>query len=231
MADKNAATPEALPALLLALSFTTGLVDAISVLGLGRVFTANMTGNVVFLGFAAAGVPGFRWPYFIVAIAAFLIGAVAAGRIGQAHAARPLALWLRRSAWFEASLMALAALVSLGFAAEPQDPAWKAYAMIMLTGIAMGFRNGTVRQLKVADLTTTVLTLTITGIGADSALAGGQNTNLPRRLAAVGAMFIGAMLGAYLVMQQGLTVALLITAILPILATYAFVRPGLVLNP
>ena len=46
-----------LPGLLLLLSATTGLVDAVSVLGLGKVFTANMTGNVVFLGFAAAQTP------------------------------------------------------------------------------------------------------------------------------------------------------------------------------
>lgn len=225
MAETKTAEPEALPALLLALSFTTGLVDAISVLGLGRVFTANMTGNVVFLGFAVAGAPGFFWPYFVVAIASFLIGAVAAGRIGHAHSNKPLQIWLRRSAWFEATLLCIAALVSIGFVAEHQAPAWKAYAMIILTGIAMGFRNGTIRQLKVADLTTTVLTLTLTGIGADSALAGGHNTNLGRRLAAVGAMFAGAIAGACLVMGQGLTVALLIASALPILATYYFVRP------
>ena len=51
--------PDPLPWVLSVLTVTTGLVDAVSVLGLGRVFTANMTGNVVFLGFAAAGVPGF----------------------------------------------------------------------------------------------------------------------------------------------------------------------------
>jgi uncharacterized membrane protein YoaK (UPF0700 family) len=57
-ADKTVHSP--LPWLLLLLSMTTGLVDAISVLGLGKVFTANMTGNIVFLGFAAAGTSGFQ---------------------------------------------------------------------------------------------------------------------------------------------------------------------------
>ena len=48
---------------LLVLTFTTGLVDAVSYLALGRVFTANMTGNVVLLGFGIAGsggLPGGR---------------------------------------------------------------------------------------------------------------------------------------------------------------------------
>jgi Protein of unknown function (DUF1275) len=49
--------------LLLALSLltvVTGLVDAACYLGLGRVFTANMTGNVVLLAFGAAGRRGCR---------------------------------------------------------------------------------------------------------------------------------------------------------------------------
>lgn len=68
--------------------------------------------------------------------------------------------------------------------------------MIVLTAIAMGLRNATVRKLAVADMTTTVLTLTLTGIAADSSLAGGTNPRWARRLASVIAMFAGAALGA-----------------------------------
>lgn len=52
----------------------------------------------------------------------------------------------------------------------------------------MGFRNATIRQLKVPDLTTTVLTLTITGIAANSSLAGGANPNWARRIGSVAAI-------------------------------------------
>src|SRR2546425_13218243 len=72
--------PASLPLLLLALTVTTGLIDAVSVLGLGRVFTANMTGNGVFLGFALARVPGFSVGRSLAALAAFLAGAVIGGR-------------------------------------------------------------------------------------------------------------------------------------------------------
>ena len=51
-----------LPALLLILTAVSGVVDAVSILSLGRVFVANMTGNVVFVGFAIAGAPGSRCP-------------------------------------------------------------------------------------------------------------------------------------------------------------------------
>src|SRR2546425_2281528 len=70
--------------LLLALTIVTGLVDAASYLALGHVFTANMTGNVVFLGFAVAGTPGLSMGRSGAALAAFLVGAV----IGSRMAAR-----------------------------------------------------------------------------------------------------------------------------------------------
>jgi uncharacterized membrane protein YoaK (UPF0700 family) len=100
---------------LLALTFTTGLVDGVSYLGLGHVFSANMTGNVVLLGFGIAG--GYRLPVL-------------------------------------APIVALLAL-------------------------AMGVRNATVRKIAVPDLTTTVLTMTLTGLAADSRLAGGDGRGNP----------------------------------------------------
>ncbi|MFZ5794917.1 MAG: YoaK family protein, partial [Pseudomonadota bacterium] len=86
MATPTPPQPALLPPLLLLLSFTTGLVDATSVLGLGKVFTANMTGNIVFLGFAAAGTPGFTVAPYLIAIATFMLGAFLAGRTGRFHA-------------------------------------------------------------------------------------------------------------------------------------------------
>jgi uncharacterized membrane protein YoaK (UPF0700 family) len=75
-----------LPIVLVVLTVTTGLVDAVSVLGLGRVFTANMTGNVVFWGFGVAGAPGFSIARCATALAGFLAGAALGGRIGVAGA-------------------------------------------------------------------------------------------------------------------------------------------------
>src|SRR2546428_12885891 len=84
-----------LPALLLVLTGVTGLVDAVSYLKLGHVFVANMTGNVVFLGFAVADAADFSIPASVLAIAAFLAGALAGGRIGSSagqHRARLLTI-------------------------------------------------------------------------------------------------------------------------------------------
>lgn len=206
--EKPAASP--LPWLLLLLSVTTGLVDAISVLGLGKVFTANMTGNVVFLGFAASGAPGFKIAPYVFAIAFFMAGALIAGRIGKHHAGLPLRRWLLIAASTEATLLWIAAGVAVGFDVAAQSPGSSVYIIIALTGLAMGFRNATIRQLKVPDLTTTVLTLTITGLAADSTVAGGSNPNWARRIGSVAAIFLGAAIGAYLVTHGGLVAPLIL---------------------
>src|SRR3954469_13580612 len=146
--DANPSFDPRVPLLLL-LSVTTGLVDAASVLGLGKVFTANMTGNVVFLGFAAAGVAGFRVAPFLVAIGSFMIGALIAGRIGKAHIGASERRWLLVSAVVETVLLWIGAVVALGFNVPDQAPERQLFAIIALTGIAMGYRNGTIRQLKV----------------------------------------------------------------------------------
>jgi len=208
----DAPRPSPLPWLLLLLSLTTGLVDAVSVLGLGKVFTANMTGNIVFLGFALAGTPGFTVAPGLVALVTFMAGALVAGRLGKSMGGRPLRRWLLTAAFFEAALLWGAAAIALRFDVADQDPHWALYAIIAATAVAMGFRNATIRQLKVPDLTTTVLTLTITGIAADSSLAGGGNPNLGRRIGSVAAILGGAVLGALLVVRTGSLVIPLILA-------------------
>jgi uncharacterized membrane protein YoaK (UPF0700 family) len=210
--------------LLLLLSVTTGLVDAASVLGLGKVFTANMTGNVVFLGFAASGIPGFKVVPFVVAIASFMVGALIAGRTGKAQAGQPERRWLLISATLETVLLWIAAVLALSFDVASQTPETLLYAIIALTGIAMGYRNATIRQLKVPDLTTTVLTLTITGLSADSSAAGGGNPNWRRRIAAVFAIFAGAALGAYLLQNVGLAAPLALAGLIVLISTLACTR-------
>ena len=89
--------------------------------------------------------------------------------------------------------------------------------MIVVLAIAMGIQNAGVRKLAVPDLTTTVLTMTITGIAADSSLAGGPGSGSGRRLTAIGAMLVGAVIGAALVLNgrnvYPLVIALIVTGV------------------
>jgi len=98
----------------------------------------------------------------------------------------------------EAGLIFAAALAAWGYQSEPFVASGRAYLLIALTAIAMGMRNATVRRLGMADLTTTVLTMTLTGLGADSRLAGGTDMRWQRRVASVAALLAGAALGALL---------------------------------
>ena len=92
--------------------------------------------------------------------------------------------------------------------------------MIAFTAIAMGMRNAAVRKLAVPDLTTTVLTLTITGLAADSSLARGTNPRLQRRIAAVVAMFAGAALGS-ITLRHSVFMALVFSVVLSSLCSLA----------
>lgn len=217
-------TPAPLLRLLLLLSATTGMLDAASILCLAKVFTANMTGNVVFLAFAVAGAPGFSPLPFIVALAAFIVGATVAGRIWRIRGSHLLRNWLMISAGIETVLLLLGALAASGFDVTRGEPVWQLATILALVSAAMGFRNAVVRQLKVPDLTTTVLTLTITGIASDSRLAAGPATNLPTRLGAVLAIFGGAVVGALLVLHAGLAPTLVVTAALVMVGTLVFAR-------
>lgn len=213
--------------LMILLSAVTGLVDAVSVLGLGKVFTANMTGNVVFLGFAIVGVPGFDWTLYVTGLVCFAIGAALAGRLGKACAGKGRRRWLIRAALVETGLLWISAGFAVGM--RPISPGaeafpWAGYVVIALSAVAMGSRNATARQLKVPDLTTTVLTLTITGLASDSRLGGGGSPNLARRVAAVLAILFGAMLGAAMLITWGLVPPLLLSGTCVLAATLWLAR-------
>jgi uncharacterized membrane protein YoaK (UPF0700 family) len=184
-----------LPSMLVSLTVLTGLVDAVSYIKLGHVFVANMTGNVVFLGFAIAGAKGLSIVASLVALGSFLVGAFAGGRLGALTGAHRGRL-LRTAVVVEVMLVAAALLAAL----LGNDPVSKAtqYTLIPLLALAMGVQNASVRRLGVPDLTTTVLTLTLTGLAADSSAAGGGGAKLGRRLVAVTAMFLGALVGGLL---------------------------------
>jgi uncharacterized membrane protein YoaK (UPF0700 family) len=204
---------------LLVLTFTTGLVDAVSYLGLGRVFTANMTGNVVMLGFGIAGSGGLPVVSPLVSLAAFLLGSgcggVLARRIGERrpeHIARALAI--------EVALIALTAALAAAF--DIRVNAFSGDALVALLGFAMGVRNATVRRLAVPDLTTTVLTMTLTSLAAESRPAGASGDGTVRKLGAVVAMLSGALAGA-LLLKSSVTLPLVAAAALALLTWLVYV--------
>ncbi|MER7670132.1 YoaK family protein [Kitasatospora sp. NPDC096128] len=195
---------------LFGLTLVSGLIDAVSYLGLGHVFTANMTGNVVVIAFALAGAPGFSVAGSLTSLAAFLLGAGLAGRLATRQTAVRSPARLRAAFLLEAVLHATAAVVL--FVRSPEGAAQ--YPVIALLALAMGIRNATVRSLGIPDLTTTVLTLTLTGLAADSRLAGGTAPRRRRKVLSVATMLAGAAPGAVLVLHGQIAWALAASAVL-----------------
>ncbi|HUN32188.1 MAG TPA: YoaK family protein [Trebonia sp.] len=224
-----------LPELLLALTIVTGLVDAVSILALGRVFVANMTGNVVFVGFAIVGAPGFSLSASLFALAGFLVGAVLGGTVAT-RLGHDRAEHLRAVAAAELLLVAVALVVAATSGAPSvshgtlhlpgasgatalafSGPVADVLALLLAT--AMGVQNAAARKLSVPDLTTTVLTMTLTGIGADAKAGHRGQLVFGRRLVVVATMLGGGILGAWLVLQVSPVAALALAAFVLLVTT------------
>jgi uncharacterized membrane protein YoaK (UPF0700 family) len=191
--------------MMVALTLLTGLVDAVSYLKLGHVFVANMTGNVVFLGFALAGAGGLSVAASLIALGSFLIGAFAGGRLGLRNAAHRGRL-LRSATAAQATLI-LIALVAAVLAGEPLGQAIR-YALIVVLALAMGVQNAAAQRLAVPELTTTVLTRTLTGLASEGGVGGGAGAHAGRRSVAVAAMLLGAVAGGLLALHVSVAATL-----------------------
>ena len=200
-----------LPGLLLALTMITGVVDAISYLKLGHVFVANMTGNIAFLGFAVADAKEFSIAASLTATIAFLTGALAGGRLGTvlgSHRGHLLVF----SIFIETAI--IGAALCAWILSDDSDGETMRYLLIVVLALAMGLQNATALRIGVPDLTTTVLTQTLTGLAADSKLVGGNNPRPVRRLAATFTMFLGAGMGTFVIFHFSLGAVLALVLML-----------------
>lgn len=180
---------------LLLLTFATGLVDAISVLLLGRVFVANMTGNAIFLGFVFVPRTGFDLTGAAVAVGGFLAGVILGGRLVRRFGHRPR-MWVTTALAVEVALLVVLAALTGAQVLRYADNT----KLILTAGLAVAFglQNSTARQFGIQELYTTVLTSTIVGIGVDSRLAGGTGRRAKLRYGVVATMIAGAVVGATL---------------------------------
>ncbi len=182
---------------LFALTVATGVVDAVSYLALDHVFTGNMTGNVLFVGFGLAGSGSVPLLNNAIALAGFLAGAILAGRVvrGRTHVTRlPTAHLLLLASTAAATLILGLVWLLLG---TPMG-GW----LLGLTAVlaaSMGMQAVAARGAGITDVTTVVITSTLVNFAMDSPLAGGTGDKWVRRAGAVVSMGAGGALGARLV--------------------------------
>jgi uncharacterized membrane protein YoaK (UPF0700 family) len=196
--------------MMMVLTFVTGVVDAVGFLGLDRVFVGNMTGNIVVLGMAVAGADDLPVVGPAIALGTFTAGAFIGGMV----------LRSRRKVWSGGVSMLLgggaAVLGVLGLAFVV--PGWAESPALELvassaTAAAMGVQAAVARSLAVADVTTVVVTSTLTSLASESLVSGGVKGLWNRRFAAIAIIFAGALAGA-LLLRFGVAVPLFAAALL-----------------
>ncbi len=204
---------------LLALTFVTGIVDAVCFVGLGSVFAAMQTGNVVFLGLGIGGAPGAELLAPVVALGAFLAGGLGAALLARPE--RPGPAGLRFALAVEVALLGSAALLAALLDVEPKQTA--AYVLIAMLSLAMGLRNTVARQAGDPSLATTVLTLTLTAFTAHTPTGFASQAELAVRIAAILAILAGAACGVLLLKAS---LALAIAAAAAIVLALALIQAG-----
>ncbi|MEZ0365596.1 YoaK family protein [Mycobacterium sp. pUA109] len=182
-------------AALLLLTVATGLIDAISVLVLGHVFVANMTGNAIFVGFLFVPGTGIDWTGAAVSFGGFVTGAIVGGRFVRWLGHR-IRVWLTVALGTEIVVLAVLSILAGTGVLHYHD---SSKLIVIASGaLAFGLQNSTARQFGIQELYTTVLTSTIVGLGVDSRLAGGTGKREKLRYSVVAAMVGGAVVGATL---------------------------------
>lgn len=198
-----------LVAALVALTFATGLIDAVSFLALGQVFTANMTGNVALLGFASFSTE-LSVPRSLTALALFVAGAMLGGKLAARMAEKPRTRWIATAFACEALLVFACAAIAWGERSPIVDDR-RAYLLIALLALAMGLRNATVRKIGIRDLATTVLTSSLSDLGMGLATRDGE-FSWKRAAVSTVVMLLGATAGA-LMLRASVSLPLLASAL------------------
>jgi uncharacterized membrane protein YoaK (UPF0700 family) len=190
------------------ISSTCGLVDAVCFLALGGVFAEMMTGNLLLIALSiGTGRAAGESARYIPAIVAFSLGALLGGRLLRG----PQKLQERRIG-FAVEWVLIVAATALTWVSEPNAHNLAGNVVVAMLALAMGIQNAMVRVHGVPDLATNVMTVTFTGILADSTPAGGTNPNWRRRVASVGLFVASAALGG-LLLRFGTVWPLVLTSI------------------
>lgn len=200
---------------LLLLTAVSGLVDAVSYLTLGHVFVANLTGNIVFVGFTLAGASGFSLASSVVAVAGFFIGAVVAGRVTRRWQLEKAEL-LRATIAIELFLVIIAFATALGISTTQGMPS---YTTVALMATAMGIQSATTSRLQIPGFNSTVvLTTMLSTLAVASRLAGGTGADNGRRMLAIASMLLGGFFGALLALKVSRPAPLVVAALVLLIA-------------
>ena len=198
------------------LTVSSGAVDAISFLALGKVFSAFMTGNIAFLGLRVARAPAPGAVSILVSMAAFAVGVYVSTRLTPYETC---GIWSRRvTVALGVSLIAHALFLDVWFATHGQPSVDIAHVLLGLWGFAMGIQSAAVRRLHVDGVFTTAATATVIFLVGD--LVNWRATVAERRrlTGVLVSLFVGATAGGLLLVH-----AQIYAPVLPFVITVAVV--------
>ncbi|HLG73858.1 MAG TPA: YoaK family protein [Chloroflexota bacterium] len=212
--------------LLIALTFASGAVDATSYLGLGRVFTANMTGNFVLFGLGVARVQGLEVLRSGMAFVGYVAGVAVSARVLGRGGAKDV--WAARVTVVLALETAMLGALTAGWLATGAAPVrpWLE-VLIVCSGMAMGMQSSAAQRLAVPSVSTTYVTGTLTSAVTELALFGHPTSGWPLRACVVLSLGVGAGIEAVILLHVALLAPFLPLLVLAaITATAARRFPG-----
>lgn len=181
------------------LTFVTGIVDAVGFLALDRVFTGNMTGNIVILGMGVAGADDLPVLGPAIALAAFTVAAWFAGlALRKPRAANGPGWHDRVTLLLTLGALALGVLTMVAVWAGDEPATVLEIGMAAATAAVMGSQAVVARAVAVSDMTTVVVTSTLASLAGETWTRGGRGALFNRRLGAIVVIFAGALAGALL---------------------------------
>ena len=186
--------------MLAALAFASGATDAIAFLGLGKVFCAFMTGNLVFAGLSIAGADGPDLVRVAVALVAFVLGVYAGVRVVKAT--RGTGIWPPRvSLALGIAAVAETALLA-GWAAASGHPSTSAgHLLVGLYALALGIQSAAIMSLDVKGVFTTAATATLIMLASDEAGWPQAAGDRRRLVGVIVGLVVGAAAGAFLLLH------------------------------
>ena len=186
--------------LLNALAVSSGAVDAISFLALGKVFSAFMTGNIAFLGLRVAGASAPGGVAIVVSMAAFAVGVYLSTRI--VRPSEGTGMWPQRvTVALGVSLIAHAVFLAVWFASNGQPSIDVAHVLLGSWGLAMGMQSAAVRTLHVEGVFTTAATATIILLVGDMTTWSATVAERRRLASVLVSLFVGATAGGLLLVH------------------------------
>ena len=208
--------------ILFALTFVAGAVDAISFLGLGQVFTANMTGNTIFMGIAAGSGRFLAAGRSAVALLGFAAGALVAGKL--VDPGKQKIMWSRRITRVIVIETAFAVIFAVAwFYVRGRGGGLAIQGLIAISALSMGLQSGAARRLSVSGVSTVVVTSTLTGLMAELAALGAIGPNQLRWTVVLISLFAGAAVSA-IILSAARPYAGLLPAIMLCTVSYFAIR-------